>query len=101
MASSNDLKVLTATLNEWTRRREERYSSGPRDRIGAIYEPREFQTRRWPAQWSANGETLTRVETGECGQRELVTYDTASGRRTLVVTSSQLVADVMNTNRSS
>ena len=63
------------------------------ERIKAIYEKREYSAARFSADWSMGGSAYTRLENGARKQQELVSYDAATGHRSVVISGRQLVPE--------
>jgi dipeptidyl-peptidase-4 len=63
------------------------------ERLKAIYERREYNATRFSADWSVGGSAFTRLENRSRGQQELVSYDAATGRRSVVISTKQLMPE--------
>lgn len=62
-------------------------------RLKAIYERREFSPAFFSADWAVDSSAFTRFEENDDGQRELVSYDAATGGRTVFLSSQQLTPE--------
>ena len=61
-------------------------------RLKAIYERREFSTAPFEATWSRDSTGYLRLENPNADSPELVKYDCATGKRSVLIASEQLVA---------
>lgn len=89
--------LLSGIVYSQTQEVTQSYSPGvvpieTEERLRAIYEEREFATKSFRAEWHPDGSSYVLLETAPgSNTRVLISYDAASGKRTELITASQLV----------